>query len=98
MVLLLNTNRYHIQVDVIDANFSALVNGIRKNIDEAQAEEETPNTDEQQQKPQQQQQQQQQQADALDSTGSTSGDYLAVELAHEQFLANIVKGCFMQVS
>ena len=85
MVLLLNTNRYHIQVDVIDANFSALVNGIRKNIDEAQAGEEKLK------------QQQQQQPDALDSRGSTIGDYLAVELAHEQFLANIVKGCFMQV-
>jgi len=79
------TNRYHIQVDVIDAEFSTLVAKICPNPDESLKTHSRPSSP------------RSRQGQGHANTTASHSDYLAVERAHELFLANVVKGCFMQV-
>ena len=141
MAFLINALQYHIQVDVIDANFSALVARLDPDPTSSTGDSHrsvpyststpfttsptqrgspmgSPRNNNNNKSPKAKAKAKAKAADTNGtgtgngnggvkagdtrntgdvSTGSITGDYLAIERAHEAFLANIVKGCFMQV-
>lgn len=123
MAFLINALQYHIQVDVIDAQFSQLLTKIEElgddgqvqqplHSDHAPAETSSPfssprsrGASSPKSRPVQATASSEAAAAATIADGEShkmagndvDRDYLAVERAHELFLSNIVKGCFMQV-